>query len=648
MKNEMMKVTLLIPKMKISDVRFNTEEIKKGYLEHVDSAILVTPELSLTGYTSQDLFFQESFLRECEESILLLKDITKESHNLLVVGAPLRKGNALYNCAVFLNNGKILGVIPKSFLPNYAEFYEKRWFTEGKDIKNETIIIKDEEVPFGTDLLFQDICSSAVIGGEICEDLWVGDKPSTKACLNGANIIVNLSASDENVSKSKYRRDLVTMQSSTLYCSYLYCSASTDESSQDLVFCGHNLIVDNGTIVKEIIYPTENYISGIIDLEKANYNRIHQTTFENRMDGYRKIKVSLHLLFDEDKSIKDDAERLKKEDYQVSPFPFVPHGEQERKERCLEILRIQAHGLATRVHNTGIKTLVIGISGGLDSTLALLVAAQAKIIEPDIRIIAITMPSEGMTTSLTLTNALSLMKELHVETRTIPIKKTVEMHLKDIGHPLNYLGEKDTAYENAQARMRTYILMDIANMEGGLVVGTGDLSELALGWCTYNGDHMSMYGVNASVPKTLVKFIVAAYADTIASPSLSKTLHSIVDTPISPELTPNSNNEIAQKTEDRIGKYDLNDFFLFYFLRYGFSPRKILTLALVAFPDCSLPFLKECLQRFYKRFYSQHFKRSCLPDSVKVGSVSLSPRGDFRMSSDSSVSTLLKELEEIK
>lgn len=648
MKNEMMKVTLLIPKMRISDIRFNTEEIKKEYLNHEDSAILVTPELSLTGYTNQDLFFQESFLKECEESILILKDVTRGNDNLLVIGAPLRKDNSLYNCAVFINNGKILGVIPKSFLPNYAEFYEKRWFSEGRDIKNETIRIAKEEVPFGIDLLFADINSSAVVGGEICEDLWVGDKPSTKTCLNGANIIVNLSASDENVSKSKYRRDLVTMQSSTLYCSYLYCSASTNESSQDLVFSGHNLIVDNGVIVNETIYPTETSISGIIDLEKANYNRIHQTTFENRMDGYRKIKTSLHLLFGEETTVKEDAELLKKESYLISPFPFVPHEEDERKERCLEILKIQAHGLATRVHNTGIKTLVIGISGGLDSTLALLVAAQARNIEPDIKIIAITMPSQGMTTSLTLTNALNLMKELDVETRTIPIKKTVETHLKDIGHPLEYLGEKDTAYENAQARMRTYILMDVANMEGGLVVGTGDLSELALGWCTYNGDHMSMYGVNAGVPKTLVKYIVAAYADTIASDNLAKTLHSIIDTPISPELTPSNNNHIAQKTEERIGKYDLNDFFLFYFLRYGFSPRKILTLALVAFPDCSSSFLKESLGRFYRRFYSQHFKRSCLPDSVKVGSVSLSPRGDFRMSSDSNVATLLQQLEEIK
>lgn len=644
MGNSFLKVSCLIPKLKISDIRFNAESILDSYQKNEDSSILVTPELSLCGYTCQDLFFQDAFLKEVEEALFFLaKNVHK---NLLIVGAPLRKNNKLYNCAVFLSDGEIKGIIPKSFIPNYGEFYEARWFASGREIKTDSIFIKDKEIPFGTQILFKDKNSPAVISAEICEDLWVGEKPSTKACLNGANIICNLSASDENVSKNNYRRKLVEIQSSTLYCSYLYCSSSTDESSQDLVFSGHNMIVDNGTILKECIYPKAPYaISSIIDVDRSNFNRIHQSTFENRTDDYISIPLELDSIFHEDDSFEKTAQFLRKEQYSISRFPFVPSDEKERQARCLEILSIQAHGLATRVKNTGIKNLVIGISGGLDSTLALLVCNEARKMIKDIKILAITMPSEGMTTSLTKKNALALMKELDVEIKEIPIRKTFEMHLFDIGHSQNYIGEKDVTFENAQARMRTYILMDFANMRNGLVVGTGDLSELALGWCTYNGDHMSMYGVNSSVPKTLVQYIVTSYADTLADKKLSDTLHSIVDTPISPELTPNNNDSIAQKTEDRIGKYDLNDFFLFYFLRYGFSPKKILSLAKLAYGELDSSFLKKSLENFYRRFYSQHFKRSCLPDGVKVGSVTLSPRGDYRMPSDASVKTLLDELE---
>lgn len=643
MGNSFLKVSCLIPKLKISDIRFNAESILDLYQKNEDSTILVTPELSLCGYTCQDLFFQDAFLKEVEESLFFLAENVHK--NLLIVGAPLRKNNKLYNCAVFLSDGKIKGIIPKSFIPNYGEFYEARWFASGREIKTDSISIKNEEIPFGTQILFKDKNSPAVISAEICEDLWVGDKPSTKACLNGANIICNLSASDENVSKNNYRRKLVEIQSSTLYCSYLYCSSSTDESSQDLVFSGHNMIVDNGTILKECIYPEAPYaISSIIDVDRSNFNRIHQSTFENRTDGYLAIPLELDSIIHESDNFEKTAQLLKKENYSISRFPFVPSDEKERQARCLEILSIQAHGLATRVKNTGIKNLVIGISGGLDSTLALLVCNEARKIIKDIKILAITMPSEGMTTSLTKKNALALMKELDVETKEIPIRKTFEMHLSDIGHSQNYIGEKDVTFENAQARMRTYILMDFANMRNGLVVGTGDLSELALGWCTYNGDHMSMYGVNSSVPKTLVQYIVTSYADTLADKELSSTLHSIVDTPISPELTPNNNDSIAQKTEDRIGKYDLNDFFLFYFLRYGFTPKKILSLAKLAYEELDSAFLKKSLENFYRRFYSQHFKRSCLPDGVKVGSVTLSPRGDYRMPSDASVKTLLDEL----
>ncbi len=644
----LLKAACLIPELKIADIHFNTESIKKLYLEKKDAAILLTPELSLIGYTAQDLFFQKSYFDEIEKALFLLKNMTAHQENLLVVGAPLLFQNRLYNCAVYLSNGKIIGVVPKSYIPNYGEFYEARWFASGKEITGKTISIHEEEVPFGIDLLLKDENSSAVIASEICEDLWVGDKPSTKACLNGANIILNLSASDENVAKRKYRNDLVRMQSSTLYCSYLYCSSSFDESSQDLVFSGHNLIVENGSIQNETFFPTTpSSISGILDIDKSTYNRMHQSTFENRNDSYRIIPVRLREFVQDEQSLEEKVSALKKENYPITRNPFVPDKKDERKERCLEILSIQAHGLATRVKNTKIHNLVIGISGGLDSTLALLVASQAKKIVPEIHIIGITMPSEGMTSNLTKNNAFDLMKELDVEIREIPIRKTVEEHLKDIHHPLSYEGEKDVAYENAQARMRTYILMDIANMESGMVVGTGDLSELALGWCTYNGDHMSMYAVNSSIPKTLVKYIVEAYSDTLADEKLSKTLKSIIDTPISPELTPNKDGKIAQKTEERIGKYDLNDFFLFYFLRYGFSPEKIMILTLLAYPEETKEHVKKSLENFYRRFFSQHFKRSCLPDGPKVGSVTLSPRGDYRMASDSCPDTLLDELRKL-
>lgn len=647
----MLKTTLLINETHVSDVNQNVEEIKKLYLENRDSSILVTPELSLIGYTSQDLFFQETFLDRVIKGLSLLASETKGNSNILVVGAPLKYQNRLYNCACFLFDGELIGIIPKSYIPNYAEFYEARWFDQGREIKDAYIQIEDKKIPFGVDLLFTDTNSSAIISAEICEDLWVGDKPSTKACLNGANIILNLSASDENVSKSNYRRELVKMQSSTLYCIYCYCSSSTGESSQDIVFSGHNMIVENGTVLNELMYPKKSTaISSIIDLDKCTYNRMHQSTFESRNDGYRKIDISLKKVFNDKDSLLIKKEKLQKEGYQIFRNPFVPIDKEQRKERCLEILNIQAQGLATRVKHINIKNLVIGISGGLDSTLALLVIDQARKIIPDIKIIGITLPSLGMTTSHTKNNAINLMKGLKVDDiKEIPIKESVEMHLKDIGHTLSYEGEKDITYENAQARMRTYILMDIANMNNGLVVGTGDLSELALGWCTYNGDHMSMYAVNTSIPKTLVKYIVKAYADTICEDeNLKETLYSIINTPISPELTPNKDGKIAQKTEDRIGKYDLNDFFLFYTLRYGFSVEKTLLFASLSYDEIAIESLKKSLKNFYKRFFSQHFKRSCLPDGPKVGSVTLSPRGDYRMPSDASVNTLLDELNSLK
>lgn len=650
MNNSLIKISLIAPKLKVADVRYNTEEILSLiHANEKDNAILLFPELCLTGYTAQELFLQDSLLDDVLIGLGKIRKQSEKSDALLVLGAPLRKGNRLYNCAVFMERGKILGIVPKTFIPNYGEFYEARWFASGKGIRNGFLRIGDQDIPFGTDLLFKDKNSEAVIGAEICEDLWVMDKPSTHQAMAGANILLNLSASDETIQKSAYRRNLVAVQSASTYSAYLYCSASTWESSQDLVFSGHQIIAENGSILNESIYPEDSHVlSAILDLDKITFNRIHQSTYENDgEDNYRFLSVQLPSLLKQEASLLEKADKLKQEGYSISPYPFVPQDKEERKNRCLEILRIQANGLATRVKNTGLKNLVIGISGGLDSTLALLVANEAKKIVPEIHILGITMPRTGNTSSITHKNANTLLGILCDEQREIVIDKAVSIHLKDIGHEDKYYGEGDTTYENAQARYRTYLLMDIANSVQGLVIGTGDLSELALGWCTYNGDHMSMYGVNASIPKTLVSYLVETYALYLSDATLHDTLLSILSTPISPELTPTEKGNIQQKTEDKIGKYDLNDFFLFYLLRYGFSPEKILLFAMIAFPHLTKDEIKEALIRFYKRFYSQQFKRSCLPDSVKVGSVSLSPRGDFRMASDCSVHSILERLRKL-
>ncbi len=649
MKNSMMKVSLMVPKMRVGDVSYNAKEIISMINQESDNtAILLLPELSLTGYTAQDLFFQKEILDECEKAIQSIAKETENKESLVVIGAPLRKGNKLYNTAVFLNRGEIIAVIPKSYIPNYGEFYERRWFASGKDIKKDTILLLGTAVPFGTDILIEDKNSIAKISAEICEDLWVVDKPSNHISLAGGNIILNLSASDETISKSEYRRNLVSVQSATTYSAYLYCSSGNEESSTDLVFSGHSMIAENGTILKEEKYmEAGSVLTAILDLDKMEYNRLHQMTFENSREEYRHVFLSLPTYFKEE-SVIEKAKQLKEDCYPLSRYPFVPSKEEERKKRSLEILSIQAHGLATRVKNTGLNNLVIGISGGLDSTLALLVAKEAKKIVPSIHIIGVTMPNTGNTSSVTYANSLSLLDQLADEKKEVVITRTVKDHLEDIGHSLDYNGEGDVAYENAQARYRTYVLMDLANMNHGLVVGTGDLSELALGWCTYNGDHMSMYGVNSSVPKTLVKYIVEAYANYLSDEKLKKTLLSIIDTPISPELTPNKDGKIEQKTEDKIGKYDLNDFFLYYVLRYGFTVEKIVIFALAAYPELTLEEVKDALIRFYQRFYTQQFKRSCLPDGVKVGSVTLSPRGDYRMPSDSSPKMMIEKVKECK
>lgn len=635
--NHFIKVGTVVPKMKVGDIQYNVEQIKSTLQEHQDISILVYPELCITGYTCADLFNQSLLLTESLDALKDLKEETKKYPNTsIVVGLPLRIDNSLYNVAAYISNGKIQGIVPKSYIPTYSEFYESRWFASGKDIKNKTINIYGDDVPFGTDLLFKDSTSTACVGIEICEDLWVPDKPSTHLSLAGANIIVNLSASDELIGKQEFRENMVLEQSASCYVAYLYVSSGMDESSTDLVFSGHSLICECGHKLNESIFENENHVeSSLINLDMIHYNRMHQNTFDTCSNGYRIIPVSIQPITNKDDiSSSVLAKILKEENICINRFPFVPSNLLERENRCKRILQIQAHGLATRMKSTGIKTLVIGISGGLDSTLALLVCYEARKIIKDARIIGYTLPNKGNTTSLTYNNAISLMKALNVEVREVAIEKGVESHLEDIGHGKEYLGEGDTTYENAQARMRTYILMDAANYENGLVVGTGDLSELALGWCTYNGDHMSMYAVNTSIPKTLVQYICSTYAYTCNDERLKEVLLSIVNTPISPELTPSVNGQIAQKTEEKIGKYDLNDFFLYYVLRYGMDPEMILAYAMVAYDDLSKEEISNALIRFYNRFFSQQFKRSCLPDGPKVGSVTLSPRGDWRMPSD--------------
>lgn len=646
MKNTMIKAAAAVPALRVADPAYNTDEIIRIMNEYSDCGLIVFPELSITAYTCGDLFGQKALLDEAEDQLFrIAKETEKLPGVCAVVGVPLRYNNELYNCAVFLNEGQIKAAVPKIYIPNYSEFYETRWFSSGRKIKGRTLNIKGIEIPFGWDIIGFSAESGAKIAAEICEDLWVPDTPGTHACSAGANIVVNPSASDEVIGKQDYRRTMVASKSASCYCDYIYASAGVCESSTDLVFGGHTLIAENGKILSDSIFDTPTYVkTAVLDLETCMYNRTHQNTFINaEVNDYRFVNLNVQALGSYEINTTALKELLIKENYPIPRNPFVPADDQERGRRCRRILQIQAHGLATRVRATNIKTLVIGISGGLDSTLALIVCHEAKKIVPDIRIIAYTMPNEGNTTSLTYNNAWNLMKALADDIREVPIGKSVKSHLEDIGHGTDYQGEGDITYENAQARMRTYILMDAANMENGLVVGTGDLSELALGWCTYNGDHMSMYGVNASVPKTLVKYICRSYAYTCNDDNLKGILLSIVDTPISPELTPNKDGQIAQKTEEKIGKYDLNDFFLFYMMRYGFEPEKIIAFASIAFAEVKFETIREALISFYSRFFHQQFKRSCLPDGPKVGSVTLSPRGDWRMPSDASVALWLEK-----
>ena len=637
MRQGFVKVAAVTPKIVVADTRENTklicEEIRKA--EESGAKIIVLPELAITGYTCSDLFLQEKMLREAKQSLLEIAAFTFALDCIVFVGLPLEYNGKLYNVAAALNNGKVLGFVPKTYLPNYNEFYEARHFTRGMDEVVTVRLDKDLTAPMGKKLLFVcDTMPELKIGVELCEDLWTPEPPAIRHALNGANVIVNLSASDETTGKDSYRRELVKGQSARLLCGYVYASAGDGESTQDVVYSAHNMIAENGRLLAQSERFQNESIFSEIDILKLNAERRRMTTFEMAEDGYREIGFSLKI------------EETKLTRY-IDPMPFVPGSKADRDRRCEEILMIQAMGLKKRLEHTHCKSAVIGISGGLDSTLALLVTVKAfDILGMDHKNIkAVTMPGFG-TTDRTYDNAVSMIRCLGADFMEVSIKDAVNIHFRDIGHDPKV---HDVTYENGQARERTQILMDIANKSGGMVIGTGDLSELALGWATYNGDHMSMYAVNASVPKTLVRHLVQFYADTCGDGKLEKVLLDVLDTPVSPELLPPEDGKIAQKTEDLVGPYELHDFYLYHMLRLGYSPAKIYRLAKLAFAGSydDATILK-WLKTFYRRFFTQQFKRSCLPDGPKVGSVAVSPRGDLRMPSDASSRIWMEELENLQ
>ena len=637
MKDGFIKVAAGTPDIRVADCEYNRAEIT-ALIDKAHAAgvrILALPELCITGYTCQDLFFQQALLDGALNALREITEHTAGSDMLVSVGCPLRFRGELYNCAVVLKDGKILGVVPKKFLPNYNEFYEKRHFTAAPEGQFD-IELFGESVPFGLGLLFE--CRAMpelVFAAELCEDLWAAEPPSISLALGGATIIANLSASNETIGKDMYRRELVNSQSARLLCGYVYASAGSGESTQDLVFGGHDIIAENGIILAESkLYSTGLTVTEI-DVQKLASERRRNTSFTGGIrPGMRRIPFDMEVR-------PTELTRI------VRRTPFVPNTAAETDKRCEDILTMQAHGLEKRIRHTNAKTLVIGISGGLDSTLALLVCVEAmKLLgRPASDILAVTMPCFG-TTKRTRSNAERLCELLGTQLRIIDIAASVKQHFRDIGHDES---NHNVVYENGQARERTKILMDLANAENGMVVGTGDLSELALGWATYNGDHISMYGVNASVPKTLVRHIVKYYAGTVENAELREVLMSIFDTPVSPELLPaDENGNIAQITEDLVGPYELHDFFLYNGIRWCFPPKKVFRLAEYAFAGSyDRDTILKWLRTFYRRFFSQQCKRSCLPDGVKVGSVTLSPRGDWRMPSDASSALWLKELEEL-
>lgn len=637
MENGFLRVSAATPKVKVADCIYNREQTEKAIDQAVENQVklLVLPELGMTGYTCSDLFLQNSLLDSAKAQMIRLRDYTKGKNIVVTVGFPMEWNGSLYNLAAVLFDGKVLGLVPKRSIPNYSEFYEARHFKEGME-KPIEVEFGGERVFMGTNLLFQ--CKTMVdftLAVEICEDLWIPCPPSTYHARNGATVIVNLSASDETTGKDVYRKQLVESQSARLICGYLYADAGEGESSTDLVFAAHNLIAENGTMLAEAERFQNQTIIADIDLERIRSERRRMKTFGMDRSEYQTVYFSIQ-----------EAEETKGFYRYVDSAPFVPNEKTDRDKRCEEILTIQAMGLKKRLEHTNCQSAIIGISGGLDSTLALLVTARAFDLlglERE-QITAVTMPCFG-TTDRTYQNAVLLTKKLGAELMEVDIREAVQLHFRDIGQNPDI---HDVTYENAQARERTQVLMDLANKKNGMVVGTGDMSELALGWATYSGDHMSMYGVNASVPKTLVRHLVRYYADTCQDSELSQILIDVLDTPVSPELLPPENGKIAQKTEDIVGPYELHDFYLYYILRFGYTPYKVYYLAQKAFDgvyekDTILKWLKV----FYQRFFSQQFKRSCLPDGPKVGSVAVSPRGDLRMPSDACIRVWMEELEQI-
>ena len=639
MKDGFISVACGTPKLRLADCHYNAEQTftMMRAAEKAGVKVLVLPELGLTGYTCGDLFYQETLLRGAEEALATVLEATRNLEVVTAVGMPVRVNNKLYNCAAIIQKGKILGLVPKTHLPNYGEFYEKRQFAPAPAEDDYITFCGQELVPFGAEQIFEcENLADLKLGFEICEDLWAPDSPSVRMAQAGATIIGNLSASNDLIGKDAYRRQLVTMQSAKLLCGYIYSSAGEGESTSDVVFGAHQMIAENGALLAERRFDGGLLISEI-DVQKLACERRRIQVFSD-VENSRKNYAGFSLTVFPTKLTR-----------YVAPMPFVPEGKEDRDARCREILLIASLGLKQRLEHTGAKTAVVGLSGGLDSTLAVLITGLAmKMLDrPMTDIVAVTMPCFG-TTDRTKNNAVILAEQMGATLRTVDISATVRSHFKDIGHDM---ADHSVTFENGQARERTQVLMDIANAAGGIVIGTGDLSELALGWCTYNGDHMSMYGVNASIPKTLVRHLVGYLARDNAGKdeALHDVLEDILDTPVSPELLPAVKGEISQRTEDLVGPYELHDFFLYYILRWGFSPRKVYRLALHALGgQYSRDVILKWLKTFYRRFFTQQFKRNCLPDGPKVGSVALSPRGDWRMPSDAKWTLWQEELETLE
>lgn len=643
---DFIRLACAVPDVEVGNTEFNTQEIIKYIDINKDADIIVFPELSVTGYTCADLFLQKTLIDGAKCGLRRIAETTCDTDSAVAVGAPLIIGGRLYNCAVMMSHGRVDGIAVKTFIPTYNEYYEKRWFSSAAELKISSIgsdelgLDGEYDIPVGGNLIFN--YSGVKVGVEICEDLWASLPPSTLLTLAGAEVILNLSASNETIMKRKYRTELVSQQSARSICAYAYASAGMTESTTDLIFSGHSLICENGGVLcqNDSLIDGGYSIKHDVDLGKIRADRAENKTFNDSaalyLDGKDFVEIKKNL------NLESDGEL-----YEIKKLPFVPSAKKDRIERCMDIFRMQVAGLKKRASKIGGK-MVLGVSGGLDSTLALLVCAETarQLGRDPSDVVAITLPCFG-TTKRTHSNAWELMQTLGVHAMEIDIKEACTLHCRDIGHPTDQF---DVTYENIQARERTQVLMDYACKLGGFVVGTGDLSELALGWCTYNADHMSMYGVNCGVPKTLVRWMISALIDYNVFPESTRVLEDIIDTPISPELLPpDADGNIQQETEEIIGPYALHDFFLYYLLRFGFSPSKIFFLAKKAFKeDFDNETILKWLEVFYKRFFTQQFKRSCLPDGVKIGSVCLSPRGDWRMPSDASYKIWIDEIEKLK